>query len=55
MAYIDELYKKQEKIYRDCVEINNCAECPHCKGNAFRNCELTLTGREIDRALKEGR
>lgn len=53
MDDIDSLYEKQEKLYRDCCEINNCSECPHCNGNFFRDCDLTKIGNEIEQALKQ--
>lgn len=52
MARIDLLYQKQEQLYRDCCEINNCTECPHCNGNFFRDCDLTLIGQEIEKEIK---
>lgn len=52
MAYIDELYQKQERIYRDCCEINDCSKCYHCNGNTYRDCDLILISREIDKELQ---
>lgn len=53
MAYIDSLYSKQEQIYRDCCEINNCSECWHNNGKGRIDCDLTNITKEIETEYKK--